>query len=49
MRTQEALNERAVELAERSRAASARAAEALRDQWLAKPNGTHVIEKRRSE
>lgn len=49
MRTQEELNRRAVELAERSRATSARAPEALRDQWLAKPNRTFVIEKRRSE
>lgn len=49
MRTQEALNQRAVELAERSRAASARAAESLRAQWLTEPNRTHVIEKRRSE
>lgn len=47
--TQEDLNQRAAELAERSRLASARAAEALREQWLAKPNGTHVIEKKRSE
>ncbi|QSM94328.1 hypothetical protein I3U40_00225 [Mycobacteroides abscessus subsp. abscessus] len=47
--TQEELHRRAVELAERSQATSARAAEALRAQWLAVPNGTHVIEKRRSE
>ncbi|MBN7483688.1 hypothetical protein [Mycobacteroides abscessus] len=45
MRTQEDLNQRAVELAERSRATSALAAEALAGQWLTKPNGTHVIEK----
>lgn len=49
MRTQEVLGRRAVEIAERSQAKSALAAEALRDQWLAKPNGTHVIEKKRSE
>lgn len=49
MRTQEELGRRAAELAERSRAASARAAEALRAQWLAKPNRTHVIEKKGSE
>lgn len=47
--TQEDLNQRAAELAERSRATSARAAESLAGQWLAVPNGTHVIEKRRSE
>lgn len=45
MRTQEDLNQRAVELAERSRLASALAAESLRARWLTKPNGTHVIEK----
>lgn len=49
MRTQEELNQRAAELAERSRAASALAAESLVSQWLVAPNGTHVIEKRRSE
>lgn len=49
MRTQEALNRRAIELAERSRAASARAAESLRAQWLTAPNRTFVVEKRRSE
>lgn len=49
MRTQEALNERAAELAERSRAKGARAAESLRAQWLTEPNRTFVIEKRRSE
>lgn len=49
MRTQEELNQRAVEIAERSRATSARAAEALASQWLTNPNETHVIEKRRSE
>lgn len=49
MRTQEELHRRAVELAERSKAASARAAEALASQWLTNPNETHVIEKRRSE
>ncbi|WP_164497459.1 hypothetical protein [Mycobacteroides abscessus] len=46
--TQEELHRRAVEVAERSRLASARAAEALASQWLTKPNGTHVIEKKRS-
>lgn len=45
--TQEELSARAAELAERSRATSARAAESLKAQWLAKPNGTHVIERRR--
>lgn len=49
MRTQEALNERAVEIAERSRATSARAAESLRAQWLTAPNGVHVIEKKGSK
>lgn len=49
MRTQEDLNQRAAELAERSRATSALAVEALRAQWLAKPNRTHVVEKRRSK
>lgn len=49
MRTQEDLNQRAVELAERSRLSSALAAESLRAQWLARPNRTHVIEKKRSE
>lgn len=44
--TQKALGQRAAELSELSRAASARAAEALRSQWLTKPNGTHVIEKK---
>lgn len=44
--TQEDLNQRAVELAERSRATSARAAESLKAQWLVEPNRTHVIEKR---
>ncbi|MBE5456035.1 hypothetical protein E3G52_002930 [Mycobacteroides abscessus] len=44
MRTQEDLNQRAAELAERARETSALAAEALRSQWLTKPNGTHVIE-----
>lgn len=43
--TQEELGRRAVELAERSRVTSARAAESLRAQWLAEPNRTHVIEK----
>ncbi|SKX74229.1 Uncharacterised protein [Mycobacteroides abscessus subsp. abscessus] len=43
MRTQEALGQRAAELAERSRATSALAAEALRDQWLRVPNQTYVI------
>ncbi|MDQ8119587.1 hypothetical protein [Mycobacteroides abscessus] len=49
MRTQEALNERAVELAERSRATSALAAEALRAQWLVEPNRTHVIENKKEK
>lgn len=44
MRTQEELNQRAVELAERSRAKGARAAESLAGQWLVEPNG--VIEKK---
>lgn len=44
--TQEELGRRAGELAERSRAASALAAESLRAQWLAVPNRTFVIEKR---
>ncbi|WP_164497554.1 hypothetical protein [Mycobacteroides abscessus] len=47
--TQEDLNQRAVELAERSRATSARAAESLKAQWLVEPNRTHVIEKKRSK
>lgn len=46
MRTQEELGQRAVELAERSREKSARAAEALAGQWLVEPNGVHVIEKK---
>ncbi|SID53725.1 Uncharacterised protein [Mycobacteroides abscessus subsp. abscessus] len=49
MRTQEELGRRAAELAERSRLASALAAESLKAQWLVEPNRTHVIEKRRSE
>ncbi|WP_183114028.1 hypothetical protein [Mycobacteroides abscessus] len=49
MRTQEELNQRAVELAERSRATSARAAEALRSQWLAAPNRTFVVEKKEKD
>lgn len=49
MRTQEELHQRAAELAERSRATSALAAESLKAQWLTKPNGTHVIEKKRSK
>ncbi|SLF09147.1 Uncharacterised protein [Mycobacteroides abscessus subsp. massiliense] len=48
MRTQEDLNQRAVELAERSRVTRARAAESLRAQWLAAPNRTFVVEKKRS-
>lgn len=44
MRTQEALDQRAAELVERSRTKSARAVEALRAQWLGAPNRTHVIE-----
>ncbi|CPW82803.1 hypothetical protein [Mycobacteroides abscessus] len=43
MRTQEALGQRAAELAELSRTVTARAAEALRDQWLTAPNQTYVI------
>ncbi|MBV0917228.1 hypothetical protein KC238_08155 [Mycobacteroides chelonae] len=49
MRTQEELNRRAAELAERSRVASALAAESLRGQWLTAPNGVHVIEKKGSK
>lgn len=49
MRTQEELHRRAAELAERSRATSARAAESLKAQWLAKPNRTYVIEKNKKE
>lgn len=49
MRTQEVLGRRAAELAERSRATSARAVEALRDQWLTEPNRTFVVEKKRSK
>lgn len=49
MRTQEELGRRAAELAERSRATSALAAESLRAQWLAKPNQTHVIEKNKED
>ncbi|SIG37362.1 Uncharacterised protein [Mycobacteroides abscessus subsp. abscessus] len=44
MRTQEALGQRAAELAERSRAASALAAESLKAQWLITPNQTHIME-----
>lgn len=44
MRTQEQLDQRAAELAEQSRVASALAAESLRSQWLGAPNRTHVIE-----
>lgn len=47
--TQEELGQRAAELAEQSREKSALAAESLKAQWLARPNGTHVIEKKRSE
>lgn len=47
--TQEELHKRAAELAERSRLASALAAESLRAQWLAAPNGTFVVEKKRSK
>lgn len=47
--TQEELGRRAIELAERSREKSARAAESLKAQWLAEPNGTHVIEKNKKE
>ncbi|SKP38351.1 hypothetical protein [Mycobacteroides abscessus] len=49
MRTQEALDLRAAELAEQSRVASALAAEALRDQWLGAPNQTYVIENKKEE
>lgn len=49
MRTQEELGRRAAELAERSRLASALAAESLKAQWLAAPNRTFVVEKRRSK
>lgn len=45
MRTQEALNHRAAELAERSRVKSTRASESLRAQWLTEPNRTFVVEK----
>lgn len=48
MRTQDELHRRAVELAERSQAKSALAAESLKAQWLAVPNRTFVVEKRRS-
>ncbi|MBN7483746.1 hypothetical protein [Mycobacteroides abscessus] len=44
MRTQEALDQRAAELPEQSRTVTARAAEALRDQWLGVPNQTYVME-----
>lgn len=44
MRTQEQLGQRAAELSEQSRVASALAAEALRAQWLITPNRTHVME-----
>lgn len=47
MKTQEALDQRAAELAEQSRMVTARAVEALRDQWLAEPNRTHVIENKK--
>lgn len=47
--TQEELNQRAAELAERSRVTRARAAESLRAQWLAVPNGTFVVEKKGSK
>lgn len=47
--TQEELSARAAELAERSRETSALAAESLRSQWLTAPNGTFVVEKKRSE
>ncbi|MBN7493072.1 hypothetical protein I3U56_21695 [Mycobacteroides abscessus subsp. abscessus] len=49
MRTQEALDQRAAELAERSCATSALAAESLRAQWLTAPNGTYVIEKKEKD
>lgn len=41
--TQEELSARAAELPEQSRMVTARAVEALRDQWLRVPNQTHVI------
>ncbi|EIV25282.1 hypothetical protein [Mycobacteroides abscessus] len=47
--TQEELHRRAVEVAERSRATSALAAEALASQWLTKPNRTHVVENKKEE
>ncbi|MBV6362767.1 hypothetical protein HZD78_22740 [Mycobacteroides chelonae] len=47
--TQEDLNRRAAELAERSRVKGARAAESLRAQWLAAPNGTFVVEKKEKD
>lgn len=47
--TQEELSARAAELAERSRATSARAAESLKAQWLTAPNGTYVIEKKEKD
>ncbi|CPW62182.1 hypothetical protein [Mycobacteroides abscessus] len=43
MRTQEALGQRAAELAEQSRMVTARAVESLKAQWLYAPNQTHVI------
>ncbi|MBN7461993.1 hypothetical protein PP568_09920 [Mycobacteroides abscessus] len=47
--TQEELNRRAVEVAERSRLASALAAESLRAQWLVEPNRTFVVENKKEE
>lgn len=44
MRTQEQLDRALAELSERSRVASALAAEALGEQWLTEPNQTHVME-----
>ncbi|SLJ13448.1 hypothetical protein [Mycobacteroides abscessus] len=49
MRTQEDVNQQAAELAERSRATSALAVEALKAQWLAAPNRTFVVEKKEKD
>ncbi|MBN7524326.1 hypothetical protein I3U46_08405 [Mycobacteroides abscessus subsp. massiliense] len=49
MRTQEALGQRAAELAELSRTVTARAAESLRAQWLVEPNRTFVVENKKEE
>lgn len=47
--TQEALNQRVIELAERSRVTSALAAESLASQWLTTPNRTFVVEKNKED